>query len=861
MGDDTDKSASFELASKIATFTKQMSNCIDDEFDKTELRHREQSRAFFRPAACTTAQALDSRQFPKTNEGSVQRQAQQDTPKRPSLEKSGLSTRGKTIEDTPESATIRRSGRRLSLGGGEVLGSSMANKVTISDSVKSATGFLRRSETKPLPATGVVSRSHDKRLNLLKKMMMGPPIPPSTTRATETVWRSKTMPLPAPKRLLEETGTGNTCPPSKKGKRHSTLIMRPEEEQIFKGKVFYYIPNDDINPVRRLRMAKAREYGATRTQSVSEATHVVVDKHIKYEWAGKMISSMVFKKGPPIVVNENYPIDCTQFKMLLDYNQKMYHLPGHPVGSKTPEPEPLQSSDKSNNSLSLKPPPDNPRRWDYVPPKHTTNRSEESRMSRIADTPRQTDSHLTKTGLKQAITSPETVSSSSEGANVQIVVDAVKRPAIAASGQESVRDELSDMISLMQEYKDLPLEADGEDDTGILNNSESMSESDVDSEAAHKRPQKKRPATSGSESGRKYMQFEDRFACNQAGRKDDFSKNPNMRTIEVLQKMANYYDQVNDSWRTRAYRLAISTLKRQDVKITTEEEAHRLPNVGKRLAEKIEEIVTTDKLQRLKYAEDDPMSKILQLFMGIYGVGNNQAQKWIAQGYRTLDELKQKATLTINQTIGIDHYDDLQTRMPRREVELLGEVVKEQARQVDAHVELIIGGSYRRGAENSGDIDIIITKRQTSSTQALQPFLVNLVHRLEDVNFLVARLASSQGSSNGSKWHGCCVLPKTKGFNEDNYRPVWRRIDFLLVPESEIGAALIYFTGNDIFNRSMRLLARKKGMRLNQHGLYKNVTRGVDGLDGKGELIEGRDERKIFEKLGVNWREPHETWC
>lgn len=64
----------------------------------------------------------------------------------------------------------------------------------------------------------------------------------------------------------------------------------------------------------------------------------------------------------------------------------------------------------------------------------------------------------------------------------------------------------------------------------------------------------------------------------------------------------------------------------------------------------------------------------------------------------------------------------------------------------------------------------------------------------------------------------------------------------------------------------MRLLAGKKGMRLNQRGLYRDAMRG--GMkSGKwetrnkvtdGTLVEGRDERAIFEALGVPWREPWE---
>lgn len=51
-------------------------------------------------------------------------------------------------------------------------------------------------------------------------------------------------------------------------------------------------------------------------------------------------------------------------------------------------------------------------------------------------------------------------------------------------------------------------------------------------------------------------------------------------------------------------------------------------------------------------------------------------------------------------------------------------------------------------------------------------------------------------------------------------------------------------------------------MRLNQRGLYKNVFRGSKREKlTEGELVEGKSEKRIFEILGVRWREPHERWC
>ena len=60
----------------------------------------------------------------------------------------------------------------------------------------------------------------------------------------------------------------------------------------------------------------------------------------------------------------------------------------------------------------------------------------------------------------------------------------------------------------------------------------------------------------------------------------------------------------------------------------------------------------------------------------------------------------------------------------------------------------------------------------------------------------------------------------------------------------------------------MRLLAGTKGMRLNQRGLYKDVIRGKRREKlSEGTLVEGKDEKKIFEVLGVPWRPPEHRIC
>lgn len=349
------------------------------------------------------------------------------------------------------------------------------------------------------------------------------------------------------------------------------------------------------------------------------------------------------------------------------------------------------------------------------------------------------------------------------------------------------------------------------------------------------------------------------FQCMNPGASSLTLQSPNARTIEILEEMCKYYDQTQDQWRALAYRKAITTLKKQPVKITTARQAGALPFIGERLAVKIEEIVLTNRLRKLDNTRDDPLDAVLRLFLGVYGAGLVQAHKWIQAGHRTLNDLQTKAKLSDSQKVGVAHYTDFNTRIPRPEVEAHGAIVKAALRTLNPAYEATIMGSYRRGAPDSGDIDMIITCADTPLSTIRSVVFDTLVPQLFASGFLKVALATPRaashgsGSGSGSKWHGASCLPSST---------TWRRIDLLLVPEQEMGAALLYFTGNALFNRSMRLLARKRQMSLNQRGLYKDVRRGRRGERlNEGVLVEGKCERRIFEMLGVPWREPQERDC
>lgn len=332
--------------------------------------------------------------------------------------------------------------------------------------------------------------------------------------------------------------------------------------------------------------------------------------------------------------------------------------------------------------------------------------------------------------------------------------------------------------------------------------------------------------------------------------------------------MLEYYEtsrHPDDQWRVRGYRLAIASLKASSKAITTLEEAKALPNIGQRLATHITEIVETGRLERIEHFDDK--YKIVRNFMQIYGVGPVRADEWARQGLVTHQDILERGSPTANQRVGIDLYDDLLQRIPRAECKLHKKLVKQEALKIDPELQCYVMGSYRRGAETCGDIDIMVTKK-AASTAELVALWQRLLQVLRDkLKFLTHGLIVSSGRD-GLKWQGIGRLTTSLPH---------RRIDFLLVPWRQRGPALLCksrpipcsslvprmlihsdFTGNDLFNRSMRLLARRKGYSLSEKGLFVGTLRDRQVKVTQGTNTGAETEEEIFEMLGVPYRRPED---
>jgi DNA polymerase/3'-5' exonuclease PolX len=333
--------------------------------------------------------------------------------------------------------------------------------------------------------------------------------------------------------------------------------------------------------------------------------------------------------------------------------------------------------------------------------------------------------------------------------------------------------------------------------------------------------------------------------------KEKIHHNPNQQTIDILLQMAEQHKLRGEEFRVKAYKIAIDTLQKTPKYIMSYREAVKLPGIGSGIAKKIEEISKTSHLKQLDAVKESKESRLLKLFKGIHGVGPVFAKKWLKEGMSSLQDIASREDLTHNQKLGLIYYDDWNEKIPRKECTVHNEYVKHLFRQIDPDVQATIGGSYRRGASSCGDIDFILTK-PGANIEELQDILERLVEKIREVGYYKCAL---QGKVS-NKWLGGCALPPewNKKATDEEVVGKCRRVDFLLVPWKEIGAAMIYFTGNDEFNKKLRYRAQKRGMVLNGTGLFKIIKDGKSR--GHQELVESSDEKRILELLDVEWHDP-----
>ena len=306
--------------------------------------------------------------------------------------------------------------------------------------------------------------------------------------------------------------------------------------------------------------------------------------------------------------------------------------------------------------------------------------------------------------------------------------------------------------------------------------------------------------------------------------------------LKVLEELADIMQRQGEPFKARAYQKAQETIMTYEGDITHLDQIKNLPGIGKTIISKLEEYMQTGTLRILERERTNP----LNLLTKVYGIGPKKAEELVKAGITTIAELRAKPeVLNDVQRTGLKYFEAIETRIPRSEIDQYKTLLTGLFQAVTppgSQMEIV--GSYRRGAQTSGDIDIIITNTNNDAA-TMNTFLDRLIREKIVIEVL------SRGKTKS------LTIARLPGAES-----IPRRVDFLYTSPSEYAFALLYFTGSKIFNTVQRARALKLGYSLNEHGLYQMEK----GAKEKGAKVKGDfpDERSIFAVLGMVYKEPAE---
>ncbi|XP_033976674.1 DNA polymerase lambda-like [Trematomus bernacchii] len=410
--------------------------------------------------------------------------------------------------------------------------------------------------------------------------------------------------------------------------------------------------------------------------------------------------------------------------------------------------------------------------------------------------------------------------------DVQPTANAIVEPTSDHSKQEETLD-----MAVLDTQEEVRGEEDG------------VSQSDLEALITGQTPQEETPGPSlepATDSAAQSV-VPGKWVCAQSSQSK--SNNFNKDITDKLEVLAKAYTHQGDKWRALSYSKAVNALKSYHKPITSHQEACQIRGIGKRMADKIDEIMESGHLRKLDHLGD--AVPVLELFTNIWGAGTKTAQLWYQLGFRTLVDIRTKAHLSTTQKIGLKHYDDFLDRMPREEAAAIEKVVKDAVHAVDPGLLSMACGSYRRGKATCGDVDVLITHPDGKSHKGV---FSKLLQSLRDSGFLTDDLVSHEDNGEQKKYMGVCRLPDHRH----------RRLDIIVVPYNEFACAIMYFTGSAHFNRSMRAMAKTKRMSLSEHSLNKDVVRQGSLKVFGGTPFTTKTEKDVFSILGIPYREPHE---
>ena len=286
-------------------------------------------------------------------------------------------------------------------------------------------------------------------------------------------------------------------------------------------------------------------------------------------------------------------------------------------------------------------------------------------------------------------------------------------------------------------------------------------------------------------------------------------------------------------FRVRAYRNAARTIRglgrELGEMLADGEDLTRLPGIGKDLAAKIEEILASGHAKALdKLHKEVPAS--LEALLKIPGLGPKRVKALYQELHiKTLKQLENAARRGRLSTLpgfgakteqrildAVGAHRSLEKRYLRNVARQYAEPLAQYLQDIAGVDNVVVAGSYRRGKETVGDLDILVTAKANS------PVMQSFVAYDEVVEVV------SKGTTRSTVFLRSGL-----------------QVDLRVVEQQSFGAALHYFTGSKAHNIQVRRLGQQRGLKINEYGVFKGE-----------QSIAGKTEASVFKAVGLPFIPP-----
>ncbi len=257
-----------------------------------------------------------------------------------------------------------------------------------------------------------------------------------------------------------------------------------------------------------------------------------------------------------------------------------------------------------------------------------------------------------------------------------------------------------------------------------------------------------------------------------------------------------------------------------------------IDGIGSTLAEKTAVLVRTNSLPQLEKMRKE-VPPTLRDIMQVPGVGAKKAMRMFRE-LQVSDLASLRAACEAGLVAGLKGFgvktqqsilqnmqitEKAAQRLMIDQADYLVERLHEHMNKCPALQRLDFAGSYRRGKETIGDLDILVISEDSAA-------IMNHFATFSSIQETIAR-----GDTKMS-------VRVTDSF----------QVDLRVVAEKSWGAALQYFTGSKEHNVHLRGLAKSRGMKINEYGVFD--------ANEESKVLAGADEETIYRLVGMPWVPP-----